>query len=55
MDPNTALTDIRQLVKQYNSDGDWHQLDADLLVDRIEALDKWITNGGFLPDDWKEV
>lgn len=51
MDPNAALAEIRELVKRENDDqdGSW----AIAAVERFEALDEWITNGGFLPADWQ--
>lgn len=51
MDPNAALAEIRELVKRENDDqdGSW----AIAAVERFEALDKWITDGGFLPADWQ--
>lgn len=57
MDPNTALDEIRDLYEQIIDDranaNDVADDDVDRLVDLIDALDEWITNGGFLPDDWK--
>jgi hypothetical protein len=47
MDPNTNLEQIRALVAERIEAGDE-------LVELVEALDNWITRGGFLPRDWKK-
>lgn len=47
MDPNATLQEIRELVG--NNGGN----DVGRLVELIDALDEWLTNGGFLPSDWK--
>lgn len=58
MDPDTALAHIRWLMsdeglKSYAGQG-WSAYAADLMQ-HVEALDGWITRGGFLPKDWKQV
>ena len=57
MDPNATLAELRRLIReyQYRSDmllriDDEH---ADPIIERIGALDEWLTKGGFLPDAWK--
>lgn len=47
MDPNATLKELLELV---NSDlaPDF----VDEIVDRVEALDQWLSHGGFLPDRW---
>lgn len=54
MDPNATLKIMRQLTKRVQSrpnvtatDADAHELAA-ALVD----LDEWLSNGGFLPQEW---
>jgi hypothetical protein len=42
MDPNTTLEELRELI----ANGFY-----DLDVDRFEALDQWLSRGGFLPAD----
>lgn len=61
MDPNETLRQIRLTMKQMQvEDGAvgshrlFHQHARDL-VELVEALDGWIANGGFLPDDWGTV
>lgn len=45
MDPNTALARLRELCRQEDPDG------AEL-SEHVEALDGWLTSGGFLPEAW---
>lgn len=53
MDPNVALREIRLLIRQHRliglNDNGFGQL-----VDRFEALDGWLSKGGFLPDEWDD-
>lgn len=58
MDPNEALKMIRQHTYDWE-DGcvaymSHDELDKFLaeLVEHVIALDEWLTNGGFRPDDW---
>ena len=59
MDPNETLKELRLLVKQVHKDYEdpdgngVDQDDADRLATLIESLDAWISNGGFLPKDWR--
>lgn len=55
MDPNVTLNEIRAMIGLFDAGDYSHTLHTDKLVDLIDGLDKWITNGGFLPDPWKEV
>jgi hypothetical protein len=48
MDPNATLTELRELVAF-----DDPAAVAEEMAERIEALDAWLTNGGFLPDEWQ--
>lgn len=55
MDPDITLAEIRTLVTSWNDDKvgltGWQITE---LVERVEALDDWITNKkGFLPTDWR--
>lgn len=53
MDPNVALREIRLLIRQHRliglNDNGFGQL-----VDRFEALDGWLSKGGFLPEEWDD-
>jgi hypothetical protein len=57
MDPNANLREIRELVKSGNATNDAGNdigaHDASRMVELVEALDEWITRGGFLPDRWE--
>jgi len=53
MDPNAALLLIRQLAARCET-ADEQSEDFTRLVDLIQGLDGWITNGGFLPTAWAE-
>lgn len=58
MDPNETLRLLREAVAEYRrplpfSDSDEAaQLLADL-VQHVEALDEWLSKGGFLPSAWE--
>lgn len=55
MDPDACLADILHTINTRKDDDlDWLG-DYDLLCERIEALDKWIAGGGFLPKRWKTI
>lgn len=53
MDPNATLAEIRDLYKRV-LDGEDETYATDL-AEAIESLDRWITDGGFLPKNWDEV
>lgn len=57
MDPNKVLEELRQLVEDEELDGDWSAEEANrrlvLFVHSVEALDTWLSRGGFLPDAWQ--
>ena len=48
MDPNETLRLIRQLIRGIKSPND----DFYFLAEYVSALDNWLCNGGFLPNDW---
>lgn len=49
MDPNAALAEIRRLygLAEWTANPDLQELG-----EKVEALDDWLTSGGFLPDEW---
>lgn len=56
MDPNATLKRIRELVEAVLD----HDLDdrdaldaAGYLADAVQALDQWLSKGGFLPEAWR--
>jgi hypothetical protein len=56
MDPNAALAEIRKELGQVREaiEGDGDLVDsASCLVDAVEALDEWLSKGGFQPDAWR--
>ena len=64
MDPNETLKAMRRLsarfIKQSDDSRSHHEsstnetLDAgSCLAENFQNLDKWLTDGGFLPNDWK--
>jgi hypothetical protein len=53
MDPNATLARIRALVAQARDRGPLDGDDAEELAALVEALDEWLTRGGFLPVDWQ--
>jgi hypothetical protein len=57
MDPNVALAKIREAVgelRQSDDDGVWADDSSQIgmLLEQFEALDEWLSRGGFLPKDW---
>lgn len=58
MDPNAALRTIREervaLEKLLDQSGSlWAIEDAAAeLASAVRDLDEWLSNGGFLPDEW---
>ena len=50
MDPNAVLTQIRNLIKELEYDDDPDHVD--MLIERVGALDEWLSKGGYLPLDW---
>ena len=60
MDPDEALRQLRAAIEKLKSDmrsDDTRCYDlgdsADEVIVAFEALDGWLSNGGFAPKDWK--
>lgn len=51
MDPNETLRRLRALNETYAKGG---EVDAEEVLELFEALDLWISTGGFLPESWKQ-
>lgn len=49
MDPDLTLAQARTLIAEAHETGS----DFDDLRDLFVALDGWLSQGGFLPEDWK--
>lgn len=56
MDPNAALQRLRRAVDGVETvaAGSEENWSGELLavLEHFEALDEWLSRGGFLPDDW---
>jgi len=63
MDPDANLKEQRELIARINADDEasdetsprvmYNPNDARRLIELVQALDQWITGGGFLPAAWK--
>lgn len=57
MDPNETLKVIRKLMNEWEdglsllSPAEFEAF-LDEVCENVIALDDWLTNGGFRPDDW---
>ena len=57
MDPNKTLKVIRRLMNEWEdglsllSPAEFEAF-LDEVCEHVVALDEWLTNGGFRPDDW---
>lgn len=57
MDPNETLKQLRDAIKAVTNPDSEDRLGVRRTYDLIyafEALDEWLSKGGFLPDDWHE-
>ncbi len=56
MDPDQALKTAREAAKDMHEyepgSADWRDA-AHELADAFEALDGWLSQGGFQPEDWR--
>lgn len=52
MDPTEALNDIRNMSERLE---DTEDPSVSQLLTDISGLDDWISKGGFLPDQWRNV
>lgn len=53
MDPNEALRQLRELVHTCLYSEDEAPDIATDLAQQFEALDEWLSKGGFPPDAWR--
>jgi hypothetical protein len=51
MDPDEALRNMRDALKRVQESSSDAEAAAEL-ADAAEALDGWLSRGGFLPQDW---
>lgn len=59
MDPNQTLKDLRSDIADYNryerdNDKAGMAIMADYIVRYVEALDGWLSKGGFWPSAWRK-
>jgi hypothetical protein len=56
MDPNETLRLLRLTIKQLRVDEDpgVRKAHADEIADYFDALDEWLSRGGFPPEVWRE-
>lgn len=52
MDPNANLEELRGLYRTILDNGQDTFDDATRLAELVEALDGWLSKGGFLPSEW---
>ena len=52
MDPDVALDEILALVQKMTTANTVDPVDGLQLADKVEHLDDWLSNGGFLPARW---
>lgn len=57
MDPDQTLKDLRSDIANYHKyerdeDRDGMAIMADYIVQYVEALDGWLSKGGFWPSEW---
>lgn len=55
MDPNEALKELRMLMAHIRTDPEEEPLAEDEAADLFDALDDWLSRGGFLPNDWNHT
>jgi hypothetical protein len=57
MDPNEALRQLRTAITTYRValDPATARDAADRMADHADALDQWLTQGGFPPTAWRQV
>ena len=56
MDPNEALRLARGVVEKFHQPDDDSETDLEdlrRLVEAFDALDGWLSRGGFLPEEWE--
>jgi len=55
MDPNSNLQEQRRIAKAILANPDAQSYGAVRLAELVEALDEWISRGGFHPAPWKGI
>ena len=52
MDPDATLKQLRELCRQAMLEVDLPTFLAEDLAEQFQALDMWLSRGGFLPHAW---
>lgn len=54
MDPNTALHDLREMIRDAEHPDQYtdREVAIEQLAASFEALDNWLSRGGLLPQEW---
>lgn len=52
MDPDKLLEELRELVQSVKDYDTCNDSQVDELVEKVEAMDTWLSNGGFFPRKW---
>jgi hypothetical protein len=56
MDPDANLAELRRIAARVLAAPSIEEIDcadAERIADLVDALDGWLSRGGFLPDAWK--
>ena len=57
MDPDAALAAIREAIMRIETSGRQYENhpDVDSLIEHFQALDEWLSKGGFSPNSWENA
>jgi len=57
MDPNIALDKLREMCAEATQSEEGELLGINIfdVTEAFEALDQWLSNGGFLPSEWQDA
>jgi len=55
MDPTDTLRAIRLILRRAEERHGLDAEDAGSLQEHIQALDEWLSKGGFLPHQWTKI
>lgn len=53
MDPNANLAEQRRLLRRFRQRNRLTAGEANRLAELVDALDEWLSQGGFMPDAWQ--
>lgn len=52
MDPDSILEELRELSDDALSGGSDPEYLSEMLAEKIQELDEWLSDGGRLPEEW---